>query len=320
MSRNLALDYLRLFLAFIVVAMHEGFLHETSAVAEFLTAQGLFKLAVPIFLLINGYFFYTACESGKALAWLRRLLLIYTVWMAIYGMAWVTIAEGPFVAGYRNLFRFFIGYYHLWYIAGLLSAGVLLFLLRHAGTKLLLLLSVSLFVFGVLADYCAIYSLTGNASIDTFFYESWTHRNFLFLCFPFLCWGFLFNKLKIPGTISRSTAFSLALAGVALLLAESWLNLHAGGMPKYDGGFDNLLFVAVAAPAIFLLVMTFTATGNTHHLSSMAAGIYLLHPNIGLMLEMFLPNGTVLTLAVFAVTSVFAWLLIIVNKKLPYLL
>lgn len=58
--RNGALDVLKIAMAFIVVGMHAGFLTDISPIAAYLTANGLFRIAVPVFLLINGYFFIGA--------------------------------------------------------------------------------------------------------------------------------------------------------------------------------------------------------------------------------------------------------------------
>ncbi|WP_426104712.1 acyltransferase family protein [Massilia sp. TSP1-1-2] len=89
MDRNGALDILKIILALMVVGIHASFLTEWSAVASYLTVNGLFRIAVPIFLLINGYFFFQVVVAGTALKWLKRILILYLVWMAIYLPYWL---------------------------------------------------------------------------------------------------------------------------------------------------------------------------------------------------------------------------------------
>ena len=53
MQRNSTLDILKFIMAIMVVGLHARFLFETSSLGYHLTVQGIFRLAVPIFLLIN---------------------------------------------------------------------------------------------------------------------------------------------------------------------------------------------------------------------------------------------------------------------------
>ena len=57
MERNVSLDILKLSMAFMVVAAHARFLSEISPLGEYLTVNGLFRIILPVFLIINGFFF-----------------------------------------------------------------------------------------------------------------------------------------------------------------------------------------------------------------------------------------------------------------------
>lgn len=50
MNRNFSLDILKLFMAFMVVGLHAGFLGDFTSLGEYLSVNGIFRIAVPIFL------------------------------------------------------------------------------------------------------------------------------------------------------------------------------------------------------------------------------------------------------------------------------
>ena len=71
MIRNKGLDYLRLVLAFMVVGIHTNFLGEISPFAAYLMGGGLFRIAVPIFFLISGFYFRAVLAEGNVLVWIK---------------------------------------------------------------------------------------------------------------------------------------------------------------------------------------------------------------------------------------------------------
>lgn len=72
MNRNIALDTLKFLLAFMVVSIHTGFLNDLNQpTIYYLTSEGLFRIAVPLFLLINGYYFYDVLNNEKLDAYMN---------------------------------------------------------------------------------------------------------------------------------------------------------------------------------------------------------------------------------------------------------
>jgi hypothetical protein len=45
-------------MAFMIVGLHAGFLGEYTKLGHYLTVNGVFRVAVPVFLIINGFYFY----------------------------------------------------------------------------------------------------------------------------------------------------------------------------------------------------------------------------------------------------------------------
>lgn len=62
--RNVSLDLLKLLMAIMVVALHANFLQEYSLLGSYLLVNGLFRVAVPIFLIINGFYFFNVLIQG----------------------------------------------------------------------------------------------------------------------------------------------------------------------------------------------------------------------------------------------------------------
>ena len=85
MMRNAYLDYLKVGLAVMVVALHAGIFQEQSAYLSYLFVNGCLRLAVPVFFVINGFFFFNVMNRNKSVfAWINRMLILYVVWMLIY--------------------------------------------------------------------------------------------------------------------------------------------------------------------------------------------------------------------------------------------
>lgn len=105
--------------------------------------------------------------------WFKRLLGIYVFWMIVYLPFYWPIAG----TGTKSLREFvltlIIGYYQLWYLSGMLFAGVMLYLLRNASNQLLLLAMVLLFFVGVVLQYDVQFLHPGTSI--------WRYRNFLFM-------------------------------------------------------------------------------------------------------------------------------------------
>lgn len=63
MGRQISLDIFKLLMSFMVVGLCAGFLGDVDLLGEYLAVNGIFRLAVPTFLVINGFYFF--CCVGK---------------------------------------------------------------------------------------------------------------------------------------------------------------------------------------------------------------------------------------------------------------
>jgi len=318
LNRNLALDVLRVGLALSVVAQHAGFLAEYSAAGYYLTVNGLFRVAVPIFLLINGFFFYPVLSNGRHLAWLRRVAYLYVFWMAFYLYMWLK----PQAITIQNIGRLaltlFVGYFHLWYLPCLIGAALLVFVFRNVRLRISLLVAAVLCAIGVAIQYAGSYHWFGNTRIDALFNYNPMHRNFLFFGFPFVYIGYLVNKYRLHRRIPSAALVSVVAVGVALLLVESYAYYAS---PGKQGGFDNFASLLLVCPAIFMLFLKLEIEGFTKDLALLANGIYFVHIWFLVLYQGIADlGGTSMTLLVASSSVIGSFFLIKANKGLGFVL
>lgn len=275
MQRNVALDVLKLILAMIVVITHGGVLWGYSDLGYQFTVHGLFRIVVPIFMMVSGYFFISVIRSNSLLSWLKKVVAMYAFWMLVYAYFWLDMqAVTPYEI--LKLLRVVVmGYHHLWFLSALISAAIMLYALRHSSSKKLFVLALSLYGMGLCFIYTGRYHLLAGSPLDALFNEVWFHRNFLFFGFPFFCIGYLLRRWKWVRQWGRRYYAIWSLAGALLLLGESYLNyvIHEG-MPQFDLYLSLLIF----CPGIFLWVSSLHVPGDSSLLAYYATALYFIHP------------------------------------------
>lgn len=168
-NRNSGIDPLRLVLALCVIALHTGFPDGIGAVAQQVLVNGIFRLAVPVFALIAGFFFLGALRSGRARAYALRILSVYALWMVIY----LPIYGPDFTSVGHVLQTVLFGYFHLWFLPGLLIGALLVAALHRAGAVPLALVAASCALTGLIL--VAVESMVwfriagGGFGVDTLF-------------------------------------------------------------------------------------------------------------------------------------------------------
>lgn len=106
-ERNQLADFARVFMAFIVVAIHVNIFYEHPALNK-ITVDGFFRIAVPFFLMINGYYFHeniSHVESFKK--WLKRGIVFFSfgkqsIYLYTFRLKILVIIDWRF--SYRNLY------------------------------------------------------------------------------------------------------------------------------------------------------------------------------------------------------------------------
>lgn len=318
MNRNIALDILKISMAFMVVGLHGKFLIDFTQLGFYLTVNGIFRIAVPVFLIINGYYFYHALANSNQRHWLKRVLVLYVFWMMFYAYFWL---PGPVFSAEglaRILQRIVIGYFHLWYISGMIGAAILLLLLRRLSSTMLCISILVTFIGGVLIQYSGNYHLLENRTMDALFNQNWAHRNAVLFSFPFFCMGYLINKHSLHEKLSFNTVLLLSVAGLLALFAESYANFQASSK---EGGFDNMVSLGFVSPFVFMLFMKSDISGNSKNIALYSSGVYFIHALFLSGFRRFTDLGeTSVTLLVILCSLFASYFIIQANKKLKFIL
>ncbi|BCN25927.1 acyltransferase family protein [Vibrio alfacsensis] len=318
MERNISLDILKLIMACMIVGLHANFLEDVTVLGKTLTVQGLFRVAVPSFLIINGYYFFQALSECRFNLWLKKVFMLYLVWMLVYSFYWFSLPDYSLKSIAILGAKMIMGYHHLWYLSGMIGAAIILFLLHKLSSPMLLVFSFLSFSTGVVIQYLGNYNIFEGSFLDKFFNLIWSHRNALFFSFPFMCLGFLFNKHSIVSRISLKWAIFGLSIGLFLLLAESYTNYL--NMNEYDG-FDNYFSLILVCPMIFVFISKIEVKGRTKEIALYSSAIYFIHSLIlSLLKGLTLLGETNLTLLTIFASIIASYFIIELNKKIKILL
>ena len=317
MNRNISLDILKLIMAFMVVGIHSGFLDDISAVGRYITVNGLFRIAVPVFLVINGFFFYSSLESQTVAKWFKRILVLYAFWTLVYIYFWFPSEISAF--GIAKIIKtILVGHNHLWYLPAMIGAAAVLYFVRNLSSALLFSASIALFAAGAAMQYAGNYHLFSNPTLDKVVNTLWLYRNFLFFAFPFFCIGYLFKRTGYYKKIQRGHAIIAALIGIGLLMGESYLDFSA---QENAQGFDIFASLIFACPFIFLVALSSQVQGSSKSLALYSTAIYFVHPLFIYAIDAYVTmGGTAKAFAVGIASTIAAAIIIKLNTRVKIML
>ncbi|MDM7256072.1 MAG: hypothetical protein P3W90_005235, partial [Paracoccus sp. (in: a-proteobacteria)] len=241
MQRVKSLDYLKLLMAVGVVIGHSGLLQEWDTPTAFLIGNGFLRMIVPMFAVMSGFLFHGSMERGRVVPWMTQILVFYIGGMLVYAPFWFGAAGG--LSGLPGMMLW--GYFHLWYLSGLLLAAVMIVGLRFVGAGVHVMAGLAAVL--VLAGVCVqVLLLDGRISVALHYF-----RNGLTVIFPFMMFGFLWAGLRRPAPPLRRL-MPLILLAVALMVIENQLVLSLYGMSvMHEIPASSLLL----APLGFLAVL-----------------------------------------------------------------
>lgn len=246
MQRNISLDYFKLLLSILIVGLHALFMSELPIIGYGIQ-QGITRLAVPCFFIINGYFLHSKINApSKIQQYIKRLLIPYLVWMIIYlpfhHHGRVPNEIMPEYAA--NLFAWVFGWGHLWYISTLIMSTAILYFLKkwNVKDKTLLYIFISFYFLGYLMQRLYFFD------IDFQFYA--ITRTFLFMGLPFIYIGYYIRANKIEDTFKLSyQTYIIATILIVSIFVESYLPLH------FNRATDFYLALPILCPILFLIVL-----------------------------------------------------------------
>lgn len=269
MQRNITLDYFKIFLSILVIAIHIPYPYQTEGALNWwwYIPNGIARIAVPFFFIINGYFFAKKIDDTKAIKkYLIHLLIIYTTWFIIYLRPFIYQTEQSSIfSDFRIdilLEAYVMGYFHIWYLPALIGGIILLVLLkkmiRH--DVVILIIALLLYITGYILE-------PGKESL-------YFVRNGLFFGFPFIAIGYYIHKIDIKN-IKNQYIILIASVMLILLLVEAFISyktLHTR---------DLYLSLLILCPSLFLLTTKYSILKESNkyslYLGSLSSAIYFSH-------------------------------------------
>jgi len=318
MQRNILLDILKIIVAIFVIALHCRFLSDQNEVVYQIFGNGIFKVAIPLFFCVNGFFLYNVFQRNQIKVWAKRVLILYLVWMLIYSYFWVYLNHFNPI---KTIPILLFGFNHLWYLIALFFAGLILYQFRNASNKVLIISAIVLYLTGIVFQYLGkTHVFTEQSILDKLVSYPPLHRNFLLYALPFVSIGYVIKRSNFHTKLSKQTVFILLISSVLLLILDSLMSFY------YLTGEVilnmNLSFLLLG-PVLLIVAFTFKVKSNLNSklLSSYSIAIYLVHPLIIFFIfKIVTLSQTVLTFVTIIVSVIASYVLIQLNRKLKYIL
>lgn len=308
MARNISLDMLKLFLALAIIALHGKIFLDLNNLLYFFTVNGIFRIGVPVFLLITGYYLFLLKDFK---IWFLRLFSLYVCWMIFYSVFYVN-----YLKSLGNIFEiFFLGYHHLWYLAGTIGGGGFLYFTKGLNTIVQISLAFFLFILGCFLQYMGNFHLFPK-KIDFLLNYYPFYRNSFTVCYPFLMFGFLIHKLNLTAKYKKIAPFAVIIS-LILLYLEVYINYFF--ISKKDP-LDLMFSLMLLCPFIFIFVFNLNIKGEGKTLALFSTALYLIHPLFQNLLKSFNINSIELFLVTVVLSCLASIVLIMLNKKIKVIL
>mgnify|MGYP002566027131 FL=1 len=211
MQRNFSIDILKSIAALLVICIHTGY---PSVFKDYIIA--FCRIAVPLFLLISGYYYQLVIDRKKVLSYYKKILAL-----TFFSSVFYFVADGVEL-GYLRTFRwdkmlmfsFPVAGDHLWYLFSLINVLVILALCYRIKNKLY---------------YLTPFLLLGNYALS-FFPKFWFYRNFLFTSLPYFLLGMYIYKYNesIFALVKKKTLVYIFIIGLILQCFEVFLYKYWG--------------------------------------------------------------------------------------------
>lgn len=155
-------------------------------------------------------FLITSIEKSGFYTWVKRVIILYTLWMIIYLPIYYKQFDIHTSTGKLDLaITMLLGFHHLWYLVAMFVGGVLLFLTRKSNMNVMLAISFALIICGVLIQYYL--KIHGKQLTQDRYILINLYRNFLFMGFPFMFIGHYLRTQKIEINQKNRYLYSSAL-------------------------------------------------------------------------------------------------------------
>lgn len=313
-----SIDIAKFIAAATVVAIH------TEAFCQFRMLDMGFgvisRLAVPLFFLISGFFFFSKPVTlPRVLHTVKRLLILYVIYSAFFTLLRL-ILKTPLSLDDLYVFLFRGGFYHLWFLVALITGIVLTATLQAFMKKwAILAIAAVLYILGLmLGTYYPVFaSFQPIASLyDLLNVNQYGVRNGFFYGFLFVANGLALAKIKRLPSFKLSIALMLLTTG--MLFAETWI---AVVLLKSTSRIQWLSCIPVTFFMMLCLLQLKNIRFDTRFIRKTATFIYLIHPAFIFILKTYMSPGLLMFTITFIASLLLAVLIIKATsyKRLKFL-
>lgn len=278
-QKKMNLDMARLVASFMIVAIHIYPFSSFNEHLDYMITRVLFRMAVPFFLMITGYYILTKSIKDIYILkkYTKKILQLYFISIVIF----LPINFYNHYFTNNNIFTIlkdiFINgtFYHLWYFPSLIM-GIWFsyFLIKKANEKIVPLIFIFLFIIGLFGDNY--YGLISNIYIFKVFYTSifslfdYT-RNGLFYTPVFIYFGYKLRNKECNLSFKKNIIYILIF--VIFMLIEGAI-LYIFKIPRHSSMYIFLL------PLSYYLFNLFVVhyNGENKKVRTYATWVYILHP------------------------------------------
>lgn len=285
MKKNQGIEQFRVILAMMVVAIHCLPLHRLWPDGDILITLTLFRIAVPFFFMISGYYVFSDLATQNSYptrqrvwSFIKKQLHVYLIATLLFlplawysGMLGLNMPLGTFI---QTLLVNGI-LYHLWYFPAIITGSLLVMgLLTRLSFKQVFFIAVGLYVVGLGGDsWSGLAAQTPITPLYSLIFQLLAGtRNGIFFAPLFLILGVLARRFaQKPASPHR---YSYLLISLICLLLESYL-LHHFTTPKHDSMYIFLPFVLLC---LFPIIQQWQAPIIWKQAGRLSLWLYLLHP------------------------------------------
>ncbi|MBR8698993.1 membrane-bound serine racemase VanT [Enterococcus casseliflavus] len=285
MKKNQGIEQFRVLLAMMVVAIHCLPLHRLWPDGDILITLTLFRIAVPFFFMISGYYVFSDLATqnsypARQRVWhfIKKQLQVYLIATLLFlplawysGMLGLNMPLGTFI---QTLLVNGI-LYHLWYFPAIITGSLLVMgLLVRFSFKQVFFMAIGLYVIGLGGDsWSGLAAQTPLASFYSLIFQLLAGtRNGIFFAPLFLLLGVLARRFAQKSASPHR--YSYLMISLICLLLESYL-LHHFTTPKHDSMYVFLPFVLLI---LFPIIQQWQAPMIWKQAGRLSLWLYLLHP------------------------------------------
>lgn len=274
-----SLDILKLLMAIFIVLFHFHFLKDIAPKTSLFLSETLFRLPVPVFIIISG-FFYSQLKDKKK--YLKDIFLLYVIWSILYVPYWQLDLRPVKIVEY-----IFFGYFQLWYLTSIIIT-FLLFTLFRKSHFICTSISVMFFLLNLLIEYGITYDI-----LDFGMYENMVRRN-VFLVFPYFYMGYLIYHKNVQKYFSLKKAFLLFIFSIFLFAGENLIHIqHA-----IHYNLDNFITLPFVSFSLVVFCLKFPEQWSNKKISYFSEKLFLIHGLFLILIFKFPDNETFISLSV----------------------